>query len=164
MLPAYHDPRRPCAQVSDRNERVEFRPRTDRDKDAILRMVCARPAAPKPCPTLPPGAKTTSETPPPLASQHKERSDTRDELVTMINKSPKWNEQMQAYCLNFGGRVTKASVKNFQLVAGDQQDRTILQFGKVGKDTFTMDYSWPINALQAFAICLTSFDNKLACE
>ena len=79
----------------------------------------------------------------------------------MINKSPKWNEQMQAYCLNFGGRVTKASVKNFQLVAADQQDRNILQFGKVGKDTFTMDYSWPINALQAFALCLTSFDNKV---
>lgn len=120
-------------QVSERNERVVFRPKSDKDQDAILRL-------------------------------HKERNDTRDDLVTMINKSPKWNEQMQAYCLNFNGRVTKASVKNFQLVDCDAQDRTILQFGKVGKDSFTMDYAWPLNALQAFAICLTSFDNKLACE
>ena len=48
----------------------------------------------------------------------------------MINKPPKWNEQMQAYCLNFNGRVTKASVKNFQLVSSDAPDHVILQFGK----------------------------------
>lgn len=96
-----------------------------------------------------------------ILRRHKERGDISDELVTMINKPPKWNDQMQAYCLNFNGRVTKASVKNFQLASGDALDHVILQFGKVGKDAFTMDYAWPINALQAFAICLTSFDNKL---
>lgn len=97
-----------------------------------------------------------------ILRRHKERGDISEELVTMINKPPKWNDQMQAYCLNFNGRVTKASVKNFQLASGDALDHVILQFGKVGKDAFTMDYAWPINALQAFAICLTSFDNKLA--
>ena len=80
------------------------------------------------------------------------------------NKPPKWNEQLGAYCLNFNGRVTHASVKNFQLVDENDLDRVILQFGKVGKDSFTMDFQWPLCALQAFAICLTSFDNKLACE
>ncbi len=30
--------------------------------------------------------------------------------------------------------------------------------------TLTMDFQHPMSALQAFAICLTSFDNKLACE
>jgi len=39
--------------------------------------------------------------------------------------------QLNAYCLNFGGRVTEASVKNFQLVAEDNPDHVILQFGKV---------------------------------
>ena len=72
---------------------------------------------------------------------------------------------MQAYCLNFNGRVTHASVKNFQLVdEADEDERVVLQFGKVGKDMFTMDFQWPMNATQAFAICLTSFDSKLACE
>ena len=44
------------------------------------------------------------------------------------------------------------------------QERIILQFGKVGPDVFTMDYAYPMTALQAFAICLSSFDSKLACE
>ena len=35
---------------------------------------------------------------------------------------------------------------------------------QVGKDRFTMDYRHPINAFQAFGICLSSFDNKLGCE
>ena len=32
----------------------------------------------------------------------------RDDLIVLTNKSPRWNEQMQAYCLNFNGRVTHA--------------------------------------------------------
>lgn len=89
----------------------------------------------------------------------------KEDLIVLKNKSPKWNEQMQAYCLNFAGRVTHASVKNFQLVdEDDEREDVLLQFGKVGKDVFTMDYAYPMSALQAFAICLTSFDNKLACE
>lgn len=35
---------------------------------------------------------------------------------------------------------------------------------QVGKDSFTMDYMWPLTALQAFQICLTAFDSKLGCE
>jgi len=92
------------------------------------------------------------------------KEDDTQGMVVMRNKPPKWNEQMQAYCLNFNGRVTHASVKNFQLVSEDNKDHVILQFGKVGNDTFTMDYQYPISALQAFSICLTSFDGKLACE
>ncbi|CAA0822036.1 Tubby-like F-box protein 10 [Striga hermonthica] len=101
--------------------------------------------------------------------------------LVLKNKSPRWHEQLQCWCLNFRGRVTVASVKNFQLiaaggaaavvggsqVAGQQQsdhDKIILQFGKVGKDMFTMDYRYPLSAFQAFAICLSSFDTKLACE
>ncbi|KAK2969457.1 hypothetical protein RJ640_011354 [Escallonia rubra] len=33
-----------------------------------------------------------------------------------------------------------------------------------GSDMFTMDYRYPLSAFQAFAICLSSFDTKLACE
>lgn len=93
------------------------------------------------------------------------RKGEKDDIVVLRNKSPKWNDQMQAYCLNFNGRVTHASVKNFQLAdEEDEAEEVMLQFGKVGKDLFTMDFRYPMSALQAFAICLTSFDNKLACE
>ncbi|KAL6545775.1 Tubby-like F-box protein 8 [Orobanche gracilis] len=108
--------------------------------------------------------------------------------LVLKNKAPRWHEQLQCWCLNFRGRVTVASVKNFQLIASAQpqpaaaaggpppaggsqtsqqqpdHDKIILQFGKVGKDMFTMDYRYPLSAFQAFAICLSSFDTKLACE
>ncbi|XP_071691591.1 tubby-like F-box protein 10 isoform X2 [Rutidosis leptorrhynchoides] len=104
--------------------------------------------------------------------------------LVLKNKVPRWHEQLQCWCLNFKGRVTIASVKNFQLIAAQpppavaaapssaatsqpaqpEHDKVILQFGKVGKDMFTMDYRYPLSAFQAFAICLSSFDTKLACE
>ena len=86
------------------------------------------------------------------------------ELVVLYNKQPAWNEDTQAYVLNFKQRVTMPSVKNFQLIHPEQPDYIILQFGKVGKTKFTMDYQYPLSPFQAFALCLTSFDNKLACE
>jgi len=48
--------------------------------------------------------------------------------------------------------------------AGLQEDEVILQFGKIGKDLFTMDYQYPISSFQAFAICLNSFATTVACE
>ncbi|KAJ7972892.1 Tubby-like F-box protein [Quillaja saponaria] len=94
-----------------------------------------------------------------------------EEMLVLRNKSPRWHEQLQCWFLNFNGRVTVASVKNFQLVAslkngvsGQAQENVILQFGKVGKDVFTMDYQYPISSFEAFAICLSSFDTKIARE
>ena len=54
--------------------------------------------------------------------------------------------------------------KNFQLVQPDDQDAILLQFGRVGKDEFTMDFQWPMTPFQAFAITLSSFDSKIACD
>ena len=85
-------------------------------------------------------------------------------LVYLINKPPRWNEQVGAYVLNFNGRVTMASVKNFQLVDPDEQNTVVLQFGRVDKDEFTMDLQWPMSPFQAFAITLSSFDSKIACD
>ncbi|KAG7325137.1 hypothetical protein KOW79_011453 [Hemibagrus wyckioides] len=88
----------------------------------------------------------------------------KENLVCLVNKSPTWNEQTQSYVLNFHGRVTQASVKNFQIVHPDNEDYIVMQFGRVAEDVFSMDYSFPLCALQAFAITLSSFDGKLACE
>merc|ERR1712188_18194 len=91
------------------------------------------------------------------------KAQDKNDITYTINKPPRWNDQVGAYVLNFNGRVTMASVKNFQLVTPDDQERIILQFGRVGKDLFTMDYACPLSPFQAFCICLSSFDSKLAC-
>lgn len=55
-----------------------------------------------------------------------------------------------------GSKVTPRSVFT--------ADYIVLQFGRVAEDAFTLDYRYPLCALQAFAIALSSFDGKLACE
>ena len=124
--------------------------------------------------------QTTDETDS-LLHAYKVQGQGEGRVIALVNKTPKWNEQVGAYVLNFNGRVTMASVKNFQLMvhsgedgsddsqgqAGDgaeEEERPCLQFGRVGKDMFTMDFGWPLSPLQAFSICLSSFDYKLACE
>uniref|UniRef100_A0A1J3GV53 Tubby-like F-box protein n=1 Tax=Noccaea caerulescens TaxID=107243 RepID=A0A1J3GV53_NOCCA len=133
-----------------------------------------------------------------------EESQGKEKPLVLRNKPPRWHPQVQCWCLNFRGRVTVASVKNFQLMAAaavppgpatvqpdaasvqppsggyraltrpllsqlqqpgqSDNEKIILQFGRVGKDLFTMDYRYPLSAFQAFAICLSSFDTKMACE
>lgn len=43
-------------------------------------------------------------------------------LVKLHNKMPAWNEETQSYVLNFHGRVTQASVKNFQIILDDDRE------------------------------------------
>ncbi|XP_041350577.1 tubby-related protein 3-like isoform X2 [Gigantopelta aegis] len=87
-----------------------------------------------------------------------------ENLLELHNKTPVWNDETQSYVLNFHGRVTQASVKNFQIVHDNDVDYIVMQFGRVAEDVFTMDFNYPMCALQAFGIALSSFDGKLACE
>ena len=49
-----------------------------------------------------------------------------EHLIELHNKTPVWNDDTQSYVLNFHGRVTQASVKNFQVV--HDTDGTYLQY------------------------------------
>jgi tubby-related protein 1 len=62
------------------------------------------------------------------------------------------------YRLNFRGRVTTPSVKNFQLVPEEDIDNIVCQFGKIGDDKFHLDFKAPLNAMQAFALALAQFN------
>lgn len=62
------------------------------------------------------------------------------------------------YRLNFHGRVSVPSVKNFQLISPDDPDNIICQFGKVGEDKFHLDFKTPMNAFQAFSLALCQFN------
>ncbi|XP_011909574.1 PREDICTED: tubby-related protein 3 isoform X1 [Cercocebus atys] len=83
---------------------------------------------------------------------------TMENLIELHNKAPVWNSDTQSYVLNFRGRVTQASVKNFQIVHKNDPDYIVMQFGRVADDVFTLDYNYPLCAVQAFGIGLSSFD------
>ncbi|XP_053086775.1 tubby-related protein 1 isoform X2 [Pangasianodon hypophthalmus] len=97
-----------------------------------------------------------------LLIRHQNRN--MENLIELRNKTPVWNEETSSHVLNFNGRVTQASVKNFQIVHSKDQDYIVMQFGRVADDAFTLDYNYPLCAVQAFAIALSSFDGKIACE
>jgi tubby-related protein 1 len=51
-----------------------------------------------------------------------------DNLIELHNKTPVWNDDTQSYVLNFHGRVTQASVKNFQIVHDSDGKRKDILF------------------------------------
>ncbi|KAI4876510.1 hypothetical protein NFI96_010519, partial [Prochilodus magdalenae] len=95
-----------------------------------------------------------------LLIRHQNRN--MENLIELRNKTPVWNEETASHVLNFNGRVTKASIKNFQIVHNKDQDYIVMQFGRTDDDAFTLDYNYPLCAVQAFAIALSSFDGKIA--
>lgn len=50
---------------------------------------------------------------------YKYRSGQTSDMICLKNKLPTWNSVLGAYVLNFLGRITVPSVKNFQLVSKD---------------------------------------------
>lgn len=144
-------------------------------------------------------SKTYSSSPPENIPPHT----TTSSFSSFASPAPHSLPESQSYVLNFHGRVTQASVKNFQLIASDPDDQApshwtdmdhqksldqkpefaptlpacsgssplqpldpgvCLQFGRVSDKEFTCDITSPLSPLQAFAIALSSFDSKLACE
>ncbi len=87
-----------------------------------------------------------------------------DRILYLHNKQPKWDEAHGGHVLNFQGRVTESSVKNFQLCSpeADDPEEVLLQFGRVGKHKFNMDLKFPMSPLQAFGICVACMDGKIA--
>lgn len=60
-------------------------------------------------------------------SSEESQARQRREFV-LTNKAPLWNEHSQVYQLDFGGRVTQESAKNFQIeFKGKQVNSKIFQ-------------------------------------
>jgi hypothetical protein len=76
----------------------------------------------------------------------------------LFNKAPIWNENSQVYQLDFGGRVTQESAKNFQIEHDGVQ---VMQFGRVDTNAYTLDFQHPFTAVQAFAISLANVTQRL---
>ncbi|XP_026827635.1 tubby-related protein 4 isoform X2 [Ooceraea biroi] len=82
----------------------------------------------------------------------------RDSQLVMHNKAPMWNESSQVYQLDFGGRVTQESAKNFQI---EFKGRQVMQFGRIDGNAYTLDFQHPFSALQAFAVALANVTQRL---
>lgn len=84
-------------------------------------------------------------------------------LMALQNRPPWWNVELGSFVLNFRGRVSVASVKNFQLCDRNDHDHIMLQFGRIaGRHSFTMDYQYPLTAVQAFSIAISSLQSKIS--
>ncbi|PNF28967.1 hypothetical protein B7P43_G15092 [Cryptotermes secundus] len=81
----------------------------------------------------------------------------RREFV-MHNKAPMWNENSQVYQLDFGGRVTQESAKNFQI---EFRGKQVMQFGRIDGNAYTLDFQYPFSTLQAFAVALANVTQRL---
>ncbi len=57
---------------------------------------------------------------------------------------PDWHAELKSFALDFNGRVTLSSSKNFQIVHEANVSYVVLQFGKVNRDLFTCDFSYPV--------------------
>ena len=70
----------------------------------------------------------------------------------MINKPPQWNDQVGAYVLNFNGRATRASVKNYMLVRNSNRNAVTTLLGRCGDELFSMDVAgWGVRREIGFA-------------
>eukprot|EP01013_Petalomonas_cantuscygni_P043891 TRINITY_DN856_c0_g1_i1.p1 TRINITY_DN856_c0_g1~~TRINITY_DN856_c0_g1_i1.p1 ORF type:complete len:355 (+),score=84.44 TRINITY_DN856_c0_g1_i1:105-1169(+) len=75
--------------------------------------------------------------------------------LVLRNTPPTWHGETKTFRLNFGGRVKKASVKNFQL---ESAGVVHLTFGKVADDLFVLDFLHPLSPVQALSIAIPAFD------
>jgi tubby-related protein 1 len=77
-------------------------------------------------------------------------------LFNLVSKDPIYENGN--YRLNFHGRVSIPSVKNFQLTSPEDIDDVVCQFGKIADETFNLDFKYPLNPFQAFSLALCHFD------
>lgn len=78
------------------------------------------------------------------------------EAQHLITKQPSWNDAVESLVLDFKGRNVTASAKNFQLALTQKPDHVICQFGKIGPQTFSLDFRYPLSVIQAFGMSLTT--------
>ncbi|XP_053946461.1 tubby-related protein 4 isoform X2 [Anastrepha ludens] len=90
------------------------------------------------------------------SSSYSNPAPVRREFV-MHNKAPMWNELNQVYQLDFGGRVTQESAKNFQI---EFRGKQVMQFGRIDGNAYTLDFQYPFSALQAFAVALANVTQR----
>jgi tubby-related protein 1 len=117
--------------------------------------------------------------------KYNEGKKKKENLLTLIYSFSFYiSLEAKMHILQFSGNsVVKPSIKNFQMIieTGTRKllyirlidffkymfnidEEVVMQFGRVNKDTFTCDYRYPLSAIQAFGIALSSFEGGIARE
>lgn len=65
---------------------------------------------------------------------------------------------------NKSPKVSVRKIRKVNFLTDDDPTHTIMQFGRIKNDVFTLDYRYPLSSVQALSIALSSFDHKIACE
>lgn len=84
--------------------------------------------------------------------------------IQLRNKQPVYHPDSNTYSLDFGGRVTVSSARNFQVIHPGDASYITLMFGKVGNNEYILDHKYPWCALDAFGVALSALGVKLGCE
>jgi len=91
-----------------------------------------------------------------------------DDWLRLACPKVEYDAESNVYSMNFHGRVSRSSSKNFQLASSGRSFRPLdgaplcMQFGRVDDNTFHLDVGQPLSPLQAFALALTVFDHRPA--
>lgn len=63
-----------------------------------------------------------------------EKGSNSSKILVLQNRKPSWNDRIKGYMLNFGGRIKKASIKNFILEDEENNQNVRMIFGKLDDD------------------------------
>jgi len=84
------------------------------------------------------------------------RQDAEQECLELTTRRPKWNARRKTLSLDFFGRCSLASARNFQLAVVDKPEKVRLLFGKVGTDQYVLDFQRPLSTIQAFGAAVST--------
>lgn len=88
----------------------------------------------------------------------------KNEYVKVVNKPPYFNYDTNSYVLNFNGRVTMPSTRNFQIIHPRDTSYITMTFGKISRNEYVLDYTYPWSGIEAFSIALSSFSNRFGID
>mmetsp|Transcript_70669 Transcript_70669/g.199535 ORF Transcript_70669/g.199535 Transcript_70669/m.199535 type:complete len:277 (+) Transcript_70669:74-904(+) len=153
-----YDPERPAFRMTCNESRSEWR----LVKERLDHCNCARKHVPCDCrgnmevarirqSTQDIGDGTGNEMEVELAAMDDEARGRR-----LVTKMPTWNDEVGSLVLDFKGRRVQASAKNFQLTQEGSEKHLVCQHCKIAPNTFSLDFRFPLSAVQAFAVSLTT--------